>query len=61
MFEEYIKIAHIDERRKAFALDCVIRIEEGVGTRRIISLDERLVKQYVERAKVLEAYLRGEE
>lgn len=61
MFEEYMKIADKDEQRKAFALDCVIRLEEGRGTKRLITLDERFVKQCVERAKAFETYLLGKE
>lgn len=59
MFEEYVKIAHINERRRAFALDCVIRLEETV--KRAVSADESWTELYVERAKAFEAYLLGEE
>ena len=59
MFEEYVKIAHIDERRRAFALDCVIRLEERI--KREVSTDESWDRRYVERAKVFETYLLGKE
>ncbi len=56
MFEEYVTRAKPEERRRAFALDCVIRLE---GVKTIRSLKEPLAKHIVGQAKILEDYLAG--
>lgn len=52
MFENYFKVAGPDEGRRAFALDCVLKT---IGGRGVVG------EKIVERAKILENYLKGSE
>lgn len=60
MFEEYVKGASVEEGRRAFTLDCVVR---AIGTQgeKLMEGKDWAVKRIVERAKVFEAYLAGRE
>lgn len=58
MSEGYFNLAGLDEARRAFALDCVIKTigEKGVA---LMEGKQWAVERIVERAKVFEDYLKG--
>lgn len=57
MLEGYTNVASLDEVRKAFALDCVVRLMEPLQKERIIRGPEATAKKIVEFAEVFESYL----
>lgn len=57
MLEGYANVASLDEVRKAFVLDCVIRLMEPLQKERIIRGPEATAKKIVEFAEVFESYL----
>jgi len=59
MLEGYTKVASLDEVRKAFALDCVVRLM-GSLQERIIKDPEFTAKKIVEFTEVFESYLGSE-
>jgi|GEM_PF-4879003 len=58
MFEEYIEKAVPEERRRAFALDCVLSLIGEQG-RELMEGKSWGAERIVERAKVFEVYLAG--
>lgn len=58
MFEDYFKVAGLDEGRRAFALDCVMK---AIGTegQKLMQGRGGIAERIVERAKVLENYLKS--
>lgn len=49
-----------EERRRAFALDCVLRLMEPLQKERIVRGPEATAEKIVDFAKVFEGYLAGE-
>lgn len=60
MFEDYFKVAGANEGRRAFALDCVLK---AIGTegQKLVEGRGGIAERIVERAKILENYLKGSE
>ena len=57
MLEGYANIAGLDEARRAFALDCVVRLMEPLPEGRVTRDLEFIAKKIVEFAEVFESYL----
>ena len=60
MLEGYANVASPDEARRAFALDCVVRLMEPLHKERVIRGPEVTAKKIVEFAEVFESYLGSE-
>jgi hypothetical protein len=60
MSEDYFKLVSADEARRAFALDWVMK---AIGTQgeKLMEGKDWAAKRIVERAKVFEDYLKGQE
>ena len=59
MFESYVEKALAEERRRAFALDCILTLMEPLQKERIIRGPEATAEKIVDFAKVFEGYLAG--
>ncbi len=59
MFEGYSKIMSIEEGRRAFALDCILRLIGPEASKNLMEGKEWAIERVIKRTKALEQYLAG--
>lgn len=60
MFEGYFKTMSIEEGRRAFALDCILRLSGSEASKYVMEGREGGMERIIKRTKLLEQYLAGE-
>ena len=60
MSKDYFEVVSQDEARRAFALDCIVKAIGAEG-QKLMQGRGGIAERIVERAKILENYLKGSE